>query len=197
MQEKIEMYTRQKETGQARTTLRSERGASMVEFALVAPLLFVLLFGIIEFGLILYDQAFITNASREGARYAAMYYINPSGQPQQHACSDVQNYVTTYVTTNLIDFASPPASPTISCSLEQNDEGVGLMQSVTVSYPYKFLVSGSLITLTNGSVKNPLTLTATTVMRLDNQSQHESTAAWTSKNGEAARGGQTHSLSRG
>ena len=45
----------------------------MVEFALVAPLLFVLLFGIIESCLILYDQAFITNASREGARYAAMY----------------------------------------------------------------------------------------------------------------------------
>ena len=73
MQEKIEMYARQKETGQARSRLRSERDASMVEFALVAPLLFVLLFGIIESGLILYDRAFITNASREGARYAAMY----------------------------------------------------------------------------------------------------------------------------
>ena len=168
MQEKIEMYTRQKETGQARSTLRSERGASMVEFALVAPLLFVLLFGIIEFGLILYDQAFITNASREGARYAAMYYINPSGQPQQHACSDVQNYVTTYVTTNFIGFTSPPASPTISCSLEQNDAGVGLMQSVTVSYPYIFLVFGSLVTLINGSITNPLTLTHTTVMRDEN-----------------------------
>jgi Flp pilus assembly protein TadG len=73
MQEKIEMYTRQKEPGQARSRLRSERDASMVELALVAPLLFVLLFGIIESCLILYDRAFITNASREGARYAAMY----------------------------------------------------------------------------------------------------------------------------
>jgi Flp pilus assembly protein TadG len=170
MQEKIEMYTRRKETGQARSRLRSERGASTVEFALVAPLLFLLLFGIIEFGLILYDQAFITNASSEGARYATMYYINPSGQPQQHACSDVQNYVTTYVTTNVIGFASPPASPTISCSLEQNDAGVGLMQSVTVSYPYKFLVLGSLITLINGSITNPLTPTHTTVMRDENPS---------------------------
>ena len=48
--------------------IKSENGASAVEFALVMPLLFVLIFGIIEFGIFLYDKAVITNASREGAR---------------------------------------------------------------------------------------------------------------------------------
>jgi Flp pilus assembly protein TadG len=48
--------------------LRSYRGTAIVEFAIILPLLLVLLFGIIEFGIILYDKAVITNASREGAR---------------------------------------------------------------------------------------------------------------------------------
>ena len=48
--------------------LRSESGASAVEFALLLPVLMMILFGIIEFGLALYRQAILTNASREGAR---------------------------------------------------------------------------------------------------------------------------------
>src|SRR5512135_3923430 len=50
--------------------LRQQNGASAVEFAMILPFLVVLLFGIIEFGLLLYDQQVITNASREGARAA-------------------------------------------------------------------------------------------------------------------------------
>jgi len=53
--------------------LKSESGASAVEFGLLAPLLFAITFGIIEFGLLLYDYAVITNASREGARAAVVY----------------------------------------------------------------------------------------------------------------------------
>jgi hypothetical protein len=45
-----------------------ERGASAVEFAIVLPVLLLILFGIIEFGIILFDKAVITNASREAAR---------------------------------------------------------------------------------------------------------------------------------
>ena len=49
-------------------TRRSESGASAVEFALLLPVLMMILFGIIEFGMALYRQAILTNASREGAR---------------------------------------------------------------------------------------------------------------------------------
>ena len=50
---------------------RNQRGASAVEFALVAPLLLLLLFGTVSAGLTYSDHVATTNAAREGARYAA------------------------------------------------------------------------------------------------------------------------------
>src|SRR5690606_35699930 len=47
---------------------RRMAGVAAVEFALVVPLLLVILFGIIDFGFMLYDKAMLTNAAREGAR---------------------------------------------------------------------------------------------------------------------------------
>jgi len=49
-----------------------DRGAAAVEFALVFPLLVVLLFGIVEFGSIYNAQVMITGAAREGARTMAV-----------------------------------------------------------------------------------------------------------------------------
>jgi len=50
--------------------MADETGASAVEFAVLMPFLVLLVFGIIEFGLLFYNQQVITNASREGARAA-------------------------------------------------------------------------------------------------------------------------------
>jgi hypothetical protein len=49
------------------------RGQALVEFALVAPLLFLMLFGIITFGTWVFYQQQLTNAAREAARYAAIH----------------------------------------------------------------------------------------------------------------------------
>jgi Flp pilus assembly protein TadG len=48
------------------------RGVAAVEFAVIAPLFFLLVFGMIEFGRAVMVQQIITNASREGARYAVL-----------------------------------------------------------------------------------------------------------------------------
>src|SRR5688572_7841610 len=58
-------------------TNRHDRGAAAVEMALVMPLLLMLIFGIIEFGLLLTAQIGVTEAAREGAR-AATVDRNPS-----------------------------------------------------------------------------------------------------------------------
>jgi Flp pilus assembly protein TadG len=51
---------------------KNERGATMVEFALVALLLFTLIFGIIEFGWVFFGWITLTAAVREGARLAVV-----------------------------------------------------------------------------------------------------------------------------
>lgn len=52
--------------------LRGEEGAAAVEFALVVGLLFVLLFGIMEFGLAFFELQNLRSSAREGARAAAI-----------------------------------------------------------------------------------------------------------------------------
>lgn len=53
---------------------RHEKGQSMVEFALVLPILLIVLCGILDFGWLYYNQITLNNAAREGARYAVIHY---------------------------------------------------------------------------------------------------------------------------
>jgi Flp pilus assembly protein TadG len=50
----------------------NERGANLVEFAILAPLLILLLFGIIEFGWLFGQFNDVRHGAREGARFAAV-----------------------------------------------------------------------------------------------------------------------------
>lgn len=58
-------------------TCARDRGATLVEFALILPVFMMLLFGMITVGLALNDKQQMTHATREGARYAATV---PAGQ---------------------------------------------------------------------------------------------------------------------
>ena len=53
-------------------SLRDEQGAAAVEFAIVALLLFMILFGILEYGRIYSELEVFESAAREGARVAAV-----------------------------------------------------------------------------------------------------------------------------
>jgi len=52
--------------------IHNEKGASSVEFAIILPVLILILFGIFEFGRAYLDYLAITHAAREGARLAAV-----------------------------------------------------------------------------------------------------------------------------
>jgi Flp pilus assembly protein TadG len=52
---------------------RGERGQALVEFSLVSLLFFVLVFGVIDFGMGMHTWITVTNASREGARVGAVH----------------------------------------------------------------------------------------------------------------------------
>lgn len=74
-------------------------GQGLVEFALVAPLFFLLLFAIIEFGRVVYYVQMLNNATREGARYAIVHGADstcPSGPlpgGTYNACDPTGAYV--------------------------------------------------------------------------------------------------------
>lgn len=64
--------------------LHGDSGASAVEFALVVPLLVVLVFGLIDFGVIFAQQLSLNNAVRQGARAAVV-----AGNTAQQTCAQV------------------------------------------------------------------------------------------------------------
>lgn len=75
-----------------RTLLRrwlSDEGAELIEFALVLPMLLLVVLGIAEFGFMFQRFEVITNAAREGARIAVL---------PGYSTADVQNRVSAYVT---------------------------------------------------------------------------------------------------
>jgi len=78
--------------------MRSERGAALVEFALVVPLLMLMMCATIDFGLAVYTLNNLTAAAREGGRYAATLdaasWADNSATGAQALASDrVYNYI--------------------------------------------------------------------------------------------------------
>jgi Flp pilus assembly protein TadG len=66
------------------TSRERTRGQALVEFTLVAPLLFLLILGTIEAGRFIFFYEVLNNATREGARYAIVHGADstcPSGPP--------------------------------------------------------------------------------------------------------------------
>jgi Flp pilus assembly protein TadG len=61
--------------------LRSEQGQSLTEFALALPVLALLLFAVIQFGIVFNNYVTLTDATRAGARKAAVgrQLSNPQG----------------------------------------------------------------------------------------------------------------------
>ncbi|MEN6451994.1 MAG: TadE/TadG family type IV pilus assembly protein [Thermoguttaceae bacterium] len=128
---------------------RERRGAALVEFAIVAPLFFLMVFGIIEFGRAIMVQEILTNASREGARLAVLDSPTPTA-------GAVKSTVATYLANAGISGATVTINPS-----EPTSAGYGQPVTVTVSIPFSnvsWLPSPMFMGKTT-------TLSATTVMR--------------------------------
>jgi Flp pilus assembly protein TadG len=139
--------------------LRDQAGAAAIEFALVLPLLIILAFGIIEFSILFYDKAMITNASREGARVGI---VDDSGYPDDSA---IKTSVKDYVHNHLISLGQPSNDELTDddIAITRPIEASGASLTVTVSYDYHFLVLPEFIATLTG----PINLSATTVMRME------------------------------
>jgi Flp pilus assembly protein TadG len=114
---------------QLKKTIESERGQTMTEFAFVLPILCVLLFGIIQFGIIFNNYVALTDAARAASRKGAV--SRNSSDPQ----GDCQ--ATGYAAgTNL---KNPGTDFVLTCSSSWT---IGSDVTVTASYPYDINLLG-------------------------------------------------------
>ena len=155
---------------------KSEKGVSAVEFALIAPLLFVLTFGIIEFGILLFDKAVVTNASREGARAAIVHHEVDNGNGTTSydpvSISQINEVVANYTDEYLINLGGTSTLDPPSIVYEDSEGGAtvesGGYVTVTVTYSYDFLVFPNLTALLgSGTFDGTIDLVGTTVMRME------------------------------
>jgi Flp pilus assembly protein TadG len=79
----------------ARRGIGGEQGAVAVEFALILPVLLLLVFGIVDFGHAWFMRHVLQNSCREGARYATRYQTDGSGNRvlPKNLTPSIQNYV--------------------------------------------------------------------------------------------------------
>jgi Flp pilus assembly protein TadG len=168
------MRRRRLDWGKLKMRLKSQKGVAAVEFALVLPLLVLLIFGIIEFSLLMFNKQVITNASREGAR-AGIVAGTPrlpysGGTPCASPTSSIDAVVKCYSKDHLITFASSnlPPTTTVEPTTYNSNALFGTDLKVTVQYNYEFLVlPGIIVGLFNGGMGNTLMIQATTVMKLE------------------------------
>ncbi len=121
----------------------SQRGAVLVEFALVLPLLALLFLTVIDMGLVVHESQVLQNAAREGARFSALpiSWIDPMNPIASETA--IRQRVTDYCRQEGI--VLDPGSITISQQYPI-DVGGGLTamgSEVVISYERPFLIPGA------------------------------------------------------
>jgi len=168
---------------QKKSIFFNQKGTALVEFAIVLSLLLALIFGIIEFGLAIFNRQVITNAAREGARAGIVsrpVRLPNVGIPPDIGISDIvvnyaANYLITFgddvLTVDDVDIKPINNNPsggfnpnTERCVVFEFEDAAGVFHpcelEVTVDYEYEFLF------LSNLGI-GPINLRATSVMRME------------------------------
>ncbi|HOM72539.1 MAG TPA: pilus assembly protein [Armatimonadota bacterium] len=126
-----------------KSIISNKRGAALVEMALIVSLLFVLLFGLIDFGLLLKDYLALSQVSREASRSAAV----------GSSMATINSRISTWCSSVGLDYSD--LEPTIvftdpntgevyplGDSGTHNDAPMGAMISVTLEYPHQMIAGG-------------------------------------------------------
>jgi len=101
---------------------KHRQGAAVVEFAILAPLMFLLVFGMIDVGRAVMVQNLLTNAARDGARTAVL---------DGSTVSDVETQVSDYLAASSVPGVSVTVSPDPLTSAD-----IGDPVSVNVQVPF-------------------------------------------------------------
>jgi len=106
-----------------KNTIKNERGQTMTEFAFVLPILLVVLFGIIQFGIIYNNYVTLTDAARAASRKGA---VSRSSSDPEGDCES-KGYAAG------ANLKNPGTDFVVTCS---SDWSAGSDVTVTATYPY-------------------------------------------------------------
>ena len=138
------------------TRLAGERGAEVLELAIVLPMLLVVFAAMIDFAMLFQRYQVVTNAAREGARVGVL---------PDYGTPDVQARIKSYLTQSGLT-ATAPAPGVNYAAMEVTPGGATMgVVTVTVRYPHEFVFLGPAISLVGGSPYAHIMLAAAATMR--------------------------------
>jgi Flp pilus assembly protein TadG len=138
-----------------RFDIKGERGAALVEFALVLPIFIVLLVGVLEFGTLFNYWIDETHLANEGARWAVVNNVPGGGNLQQYIRSQA-------------DSSDLQSNAHVCVSFPSGTSNVGDPVQVQVSYDSGIpVVSGVVNKFFGGSLPSTVKLKGTSTMRLE------------------------------
>lgn len=128
----------------------TDAGQALVEFALVLPVMLLMLFALVDFGRGFYSWLIVTNAAREGARVGATQ--KPLTDIQQRITDSAAGIDTSDLTITVTNVQGPRGQPIV----------------VDLSYDFTFVTPiGNILNLMSGGTLNAPTITSTASMRLE------------------------------
>jgi hypothetical protein len=134
--------------------LRSERGAELIEMAVVTPLLLLLVMGIVDFGFLFQRYVVLTNAAVEGARVATL---------PGYSAADAEARVEAYASDGGVP--GDVTAAVVPVALPATGGGTWPGMEVTVTHLYTLQYIAPIITLVGGTSAASITLTARSTMR--------------------------------
>ncbi|MGC3995229.1 MAG: TadE/TadG family type IV pilus assembly protein [Propionicimonas sp.] len=155
-----------------RRSRKSQRGAAALEFAIILPVLMLLVFGMVDFAMTFNAQSTVANAARDGARAASLgkKYAAAGTQIRGETSALLNSSTIAYTicTAATIDATTWSCSGTASGDSTTYDSkaAIDAIVRVTVSYRYSW------ITPLPGWVgmSNPVTVSQTSYMRIESTS---------------------------
>ena len=130
---------------------RNEEGQAVVELALVLPLMLLLLFGIVQFGTVFRDYIALTDATRVGARQAAVSRsINPESDRAPRVVAMVEKAAVNLDKSKLTVTVQPLKVDGVSPGWEASGD-----VTVRATYPFRINLAG--MVLFSGTLKSRTT----------------------------------------
>lgn len=136
-----------------------DKGAELIEFALVLPMLLLVFAAIVDFGFLFQRYEVLINAAREGARLGVL---------DGYVEADVDARVTSYLDASGLTGAQPTDIDVTYDTLELTPGGKVInVITVVVEYPANFFTLSPIAAMVTGGSFSTLTLRASSTMRTE------------------------------